>query len=84
MTDAEFEVIDELYFPTDFDTLLQQTQFTQQDLKQVLTTLHKKGWLRCFELQTDIEVKNPDLEKNYKNYRYNASKKGLLAHNGFE
>lgn len=84
MTDIEFDVMDELYFPTHFDTLLQQTQLSETLLLQTLISLNNKGWLRCFELKTDIEVKDPDLENNYKNYRYNASKKGLLAHNGFE
>ena len=81
MNDLEFDVVDELYFITSFDLLLNELQLEEGVLRQVLADLYSKGWIRCYEgpvqLIIDSEV---NIEKDYRKYHYLATKAGLLAH----
>jgi len=82
MSDLEFDVLDELYFVSSFSELKKSTEMDDQDLKPTLIKIHSKGWLRCFESPDDeIEPDNVDLEVQFRNYYYLASKEGLKAHN---
>ena len=83
MTDAEFDVLDELYFVQPYEYLQNELDFDDAELKKILISLSEKGWIKCYSTM-DVEVfdQDLDLEKNYQCYLYLASKKGLMAHNG--
>lgn len=83
MTDLEFDVLDELYFVIGFEALLEVTELEEHELYTCLKTLISKGWVKCFKgTDEELPLSEVDLNRNYKNYSYLATKKGLLAHNG--
>ena len=82
MTNAEFDVLDELYFLQAYKELVETLKMSDSELKPILENLMKRGWIKCYlspfeEKELDIS----DLEKEYWNYHYLATKAGLLAHN---
>lgn len=82
MTTAEFDVLDELYFLQAYKELVETLKMSDSELKPILENLLKRGWIKCYlspfeEMELDIS----DLEKEYWNYHYLATKAGLLAHN---
>lgn len=82
MTDLEFDVLDELYFVIAFEDLHNTLLIDEQELKEVLYAMIKKGWVKC--MQSFTEEATPlreDFIHNYRNYQYLATKAGLLAHN---
>ncbi|MDO1445238.1 hypothetical protein Q0590_03200 [Rhodocytophaga aerolata] len=82
MTDAEFDVMDELYFVTAFATLANQLDLPEHELKQTLQSLLAKGWIKCFKSASEELVADElDFESEYKQYYFLATKAGLLAHN---
>ena len=82
MTDQEFEILDELYFVQTFDALLNSTGFSEPELKRWLNHLIDKGWVKCLDTSTEKVLSDSlDFSNHYKNYRYLATKAGLLAHN---
>ena len=83
MTDLEFDVLDELYFVIAFEALLEATELEEHELYTCLIELVSKGWVKCFkDMDEELPHSEVDLSRNYKNYSYLATKKGLLAHNG--
>lgn len=80
MTDLEFDILDELYFVTSFDELVQSSDLSVADLIMGLGSLYEKRWIKILKTH-DEEVFNADLTVNYHNYFYLATKQGLLAHN---
>jgi len=83
MTDAEYDVIDELYFFISFEDLLENVSVDEKVLVQILMQMQKKGWVRCFLNSAGEEPSESDLdlENHYKSYHYLATKEGLKAHN---
>ena len=82
MSDLEFDVLDELYFVTHHDELLASTDLDDSDLKPILIKIYNKGWLKCYsEPDEELDPSLVDLEVNFRNYFYLASKEGLKAHN---
>lgn len=82
MTDAEYDIIDELYFVTPYLQLAEQTELEEDLLKTTLITLIEKGWVRVYKsVSEESEMNTLDLNANYKSYFYLASKKGLFEHN---
>jgi hypothetical protein len=83
MSDLEFDVLDELYFVTHFKELKNATNLSVESLKSTLTELYHKGWLKVYEsVAAEISDKQVNMDHNFQNYFYLASKEGLLAHNG--
>lgn len=83
MTDNEFDVLDELYFVQPFNALLEETQLAESELKEVLSGLLSKGWVKCFgDRQAEMPIAPSDLENDLTSYFYLATKEGLLVHNG--
>jgi hypothetical protein len=81
MTDAEFDVLDELYFVTSYQSLASQVTLTEQELTQTLHHMLQKGWIKCFKSASE-ELPLSELNfEEYKQYYYLATKAGLLAHN---
>ena len=83
MTDAEFDVLDELYFVQPFSHLLEELEFDAQELKPILQGLLNKGYIKCFfNMNEEVFEDQLDFQNQYQDYFYLATKKGLLAHNG--
>ena len=81
MTDAEFDVLDELYFVIPFADLLAAAGLAEAQLCQTLQVLHGKGWIRCFYApDEEVPAAELDLGQRYADYFYLATKKGLQAH----
>ncbi|HAA19928.1 MAG TPA: hypothetical protein DCR93_25150 [Cytophagales bacterium] len=83
MTDAEFDVLDALYFVTPFLEVVRETGLSEVEVRDTLGGLLNRGWVRCYqgpgkELMPD-EV---DFPQDFVRYHYLATKAGLLAHNG--
>lgn len=82
MTELEYDILDELYFLTDFKTLVNELGIHSEDIVNQLYILLEKGWVKVLEGEVEVEVGNKDLfNKKYNNYNYLATKAGLLAHN---
>lgn len=83
MTDLEFDVLDELYFVNTFEGVLENIEAPKEKLLDTLIQLVDRNWIKCFIKGKDevIPHENLDMNKNYKNYQYLATKEGLLAHN---
>lgn len=83
MTDAEFDVLDELYFVQSFQYLIDELDMEKEDLKEVLTALVNKGWVKCFlSMHEEALSHELHLDEKYQEYFYLATKAGLMAHNG--
>ncbi|XOV93663.1 MAG: hypothetical protein ACFHWX_02915 [Bacteroidota bacterium] len=82
MTDDEFEVLDELYFVQSFQELTSLTQKDPNLLRNVLSDLYEKGWIRVFKgIDDEISKEDVDWIKHSSDYLFLASKEGLMAHN---
>jgi hypothetical protein len=82
MSDLEFEVIDNLYFVQRFEALIKEVEIDEKIMQKTLLDLFQKEWVKVMDMQTDEEILEADVwTKNYSNYFYLATKKGLLAHN---
>lgn len=85
MSDQEFAALDELYFIQTFDYLLFTTGMHETELKEALANMLEKGWIRLFQPDdSEADYNRKQFLENYRNYRYIASKAGLMAHNGRE
>lgn len=83
VTDQEFDALDELYFVTTFEQLLQSLEWPPDKLRAVLQSLLEKDWIRCYlDHSQELLLQEADFENHYQSYYYLASKAGLLAHNG--
>ena len=81
LTDAEYDILDELYFVTPYETLRVETGYDEGDLKSNLIRLVEEGLVKVY-LSMDEEAEDSvDMEKLFRSYYYLASKKGLFAHN---
>ncbi len=80
MDDAEYDLLDELYFVISYDELEANVDLSEEQILKTLTSLASKGWVRVYE-NSDKELDDFDLISNFKSYYYLASKQGLLAHN---
>ena len=79
----EYDVLDELYFVMSFSELRTTLELEADELKNVLRTLLRRDWIKCFRNQTDeVDAPEVDFERNYQNYFYLATKSGLLSHHG--
>lgn len=83
MSDTEFDVLDELYFVQPFAYLVDELELDELELREVLSALIEKGWVKCFlSMQEEELTHEVKLEEKYKEYFYLATKAGLMAHNG--
>ncbi len=82
MTEREFDIIDALYFTVSFERLRSDLGADEVVLKKELLDLFEKGWVKCLEKISEIEVEEKELvAENYKAYNFLASKIGLTLHN---
>lgn len=82
MTDQEFDILDELYFLTGFKELEETCGVSGENIVRLLWQLIDKGWVNCYKnYDQEFEPGKEEFTRNFANYHYLASKKGLLAHN---
>jgi hypothetical protein len=82
MTDLEFELIDQLYFVQTFEVLCNSLNMSESELKLTLKSVFDKDWIKVLDKKTDAEITDSDVwEKDFRNFYYLATKKGLFAHN---
>lgn len=83
MTELEYDVLDELYFVVSFSDLRATLDLEADELKNVLQTLLRRGWVKCLSSQTDeLNQTDVNFEHNHQAYFYLATKSGLLSHHG--
>jgi len=83
MTDAEFDVLDALYFVTPFADIIADTGLTKIEVRDTLGGLLNRGWVRCYEGPgKELMPHEVDFFQDFERYHYLATKAGLLAHNG--
>lgn len=82
MTNAEFDVLDELYFIRSYKDLAESLDMSDAVLKATLEKLLTRDWVKCYISPTEeIELDIRELETEYRKYHYLATKAGLRAHN---
>ncbi|QNL22725.1 hypothetical protein HZR84_12495 [Hyphobacterium sp. CCMP332] len=82
MNDVQFEILDELYFVISFKDIRASLDIENDTLLHQLREMVKKGWVKCFEKETEIAISDIDYsDEKFKSYLFLASKKGLFAHN---
>ena len=82
MTELEYDILDEIYFVQSFDTLRNGLDLDPETLVRMLKSMFIKGWIRCYTNPSEeIFQWDIDLESEYEQYLYVASKAGMLAHN---
>jgi hypothetical protein len=82
MTEAEYEIMDQLYFVTSFEDVKNLSGADETVISVVLWKFIKNGWVKCFDgPEEEVELTDDDFKTNFTKYHYLASKQGLLAHN---
>lgn len=83
MTDIQYLILDELYFVTNFSTLLNAVDLASDRLKDELIVLIQNEWVKILDNDRDYELDyEPHIfSQNFDSYYYLATKKGLFEHN---
>jgi DNA-binding Lrp family transcriptional regulator len=83
VTDAQFDLLDELYFVTPFRTLLEKTGLPAPALQEELRGLLEQGLIRSFwpDPDTELAYETTSFGAIGRDAFYLASKEGLLQHN---
>lgn len=82
MNKKEFLILDNLYFVTHFNELLESCMMEPSELKENLWKLIEKDWVNCLsDPENEVSITPNQYEENYSKYYYLASKQGLLEHN---
>ena len=82
MNNAEYDIMDQLYFVTSYEDVKELSGVEEPILPSVLWEFIKKDWVKCFDGPVkEVEVVEEDFKTNFANYHYLASKQGMLAHN---
>lgn len=85
MSGLEYDVLDELYFIGSYSDLQNRLKWEEETLLHVLKALWAKGWIRCFAGPVnELFTEDVNLESDFADYHYLASKDGLIAHNSIE
>ena len=81
MSDAEFDLLDELYFVQPFDYLKENLGWEDDHLLETLNSLYQEGLVKCLEEPDRERFDQVDIFREGKNLMFLATKKGLMAHN---
>lgn len=83
MTDTQFSILDELYFVTDFEVLVNKLYLEPNKLKNELQKMIEIGWIKIFtnDKIKEIEYDSKLFHLYFDTYCYLATKKGLFEHN---
>lgn len=81
MSDAEFDLLDELYFVQPYEYLKETLGWEDEHLLETLNSLYQEGLVKCLT-EPDREIFDQvDIFREGKNLMFLATKKGLMAHN---
>ena len=83
MTNAEFDLLDELYFVTPFRVLVEKTGLPAAELQAQLGRLLEQGLVRYYwpDPDTELAYEPTSFGSLGQDASYLASKEGLLQHN---
>lgn len=83
MTDAEFDILDELYFVATFTELQQRTRLPADELDAGLRSLLEQGLVRAYwpDPDTELAYEPTSFGALRQDCYFLASKDGLLQHN---
>jgi len=81
MSDAEFELMDELYFVQTYGYVKEELGWDDEKLLIILQDLYDKGFIKCLSHPDKELFDNIDIKGEGTQYYYLATKKGLMHHN---
>ncbi len=81
MSDAEFDLLDELYFVQSYQYLRETLGWEDQLLLETLDSLYGVGMVKCLRSPDQECFDKVDVMEEGKNLYFLATKKGLMAHN---
>lgn len=81
MTDAEFDLMDELYFVQPFEHIKETLKWEDEFLLKNLQLLYSQGYIKCLETPDQERFDEVDVLKEGEKLFFLATKKGLMAHN---
>ena len=84
LSDLEFLILDELYFISSYNTVLQNVGYDEEIFRSALISLLEKGWISQMKYDSGRndferfdEADSTSISKSY----FVATKQGLLIHN---
>jgi hypothetical protein len=81
MSDAEFDLLDELYFVQSYEHLRETLQWEDGKLLETLNSLYLEGLVKCLSEPDRERFDQVDVFSEGKQLLFLATKKGLMAHN---
>ena len=81
MNDAEFELMDELYFVQPYSYLTETLDWEEELLLSTLQALFLQGYIKCLDDPDTERFGAVDIIKDGKSLFFLATKNGLMAHN---
>ncbi len=83
MTDTQFKILDVLYFPEEFDSIVEETGLPRNLVRAEIKQMVSKGWISALRYDDSagdwIPTTIYDVEEGFK---YLATREGLMRHNG--
>ncbi|UZD24596.1 hypothetical protein PBT90_14530 [Algoriphagus halophytocola] len=81
MSEAEFDLMDELYFVQPFSYLKESLDWEDSLILSTLKSLYTQGYIKCLDDPDSERFGAVDMESEGKDLFFLATKKGLMAHN---
>jgi hypothetical protein len=81
MSDAEFDLLDELYFVQSYEHLRETLRWEDGKLLETLNSLYLEGLVKCLSEPDRERFDQVDVFSEGKQLLFLATKKGLMAHN---
>ena len=81
MSDAEFDLLDELYFVQPFSYLQETLAWEDGPLLAALNSLYRGGLVKCLRSPDEERFDEVNVLEEGKDLYFLATKKGLMAHN---
>jgi hypothetical protein len=81
MSDAEFDLLDELYFVQPFSYLQEALGWEDELILKTLDSLYQNEMVKCLSKPDTERFDRVDISGEGKNLYFLATKKGLMAHN---
>lgn len=81
MSDAEFDLLDELYFVQSYHYVKESLGWEDHVLLETLDSLYQRGMIKCLITPDEELFDGVDIYLEGKKLYFLATKKGLMAHN---
>ncbi|MBN7811674.1 hypothetical protein J0A68_11985 [Algoriphagus sp. H41] len=81
MSDAEFDLLDELYFVQPYTYLSEALGWEDSLLLATLDSLYGQGMIKCLQSPDEERFDPVEIGREGKSLYFLATKKGLMAHN---